>query len=123
MRGKGDFGRLHQGAMMTRVDWLICSNPDEILYSEDIAVSPRKQRLFVAACCRRLLRLGFPIEREVRILERFAQGKASTEEGAQVAACGQVKHEEGLDTNAGAVNYYVCAALEAAAAPTIANPY
>src|SRR6266567_211137 len=105
MRGKGDFGRLHQGTTITRADWLICSNPDEMLYSKEIAVSPRKQRLFAAACCRRLLRLGFPIEREVRILERFAEGEASDEERAQVAACGQVKHEESLDTNEGAVNY------------------
>src|SRR5438093_234023 len=105
MRGKGGFDCLHRGATMTRVDWLNCSNPDEMLYSKEVAVSPRKQRLFAAACCRRLLRLGFPIEREVRILERFADGEASPEEREQVAACGQVKYEEGLDTKAGAVNY------------------
>jgi len=86
---------------MTRGDWLSCTNPDVMLYSKEVPVSPRQLRLFAAACCRRLLRLGFPIEREVLILERAADGQASAAELAEVAACGQVKYEEGLDTNGG----------------------
>ncbi len=109
--------------MMTRTEWLACTNPNEMLYDRDVVVSARKLRLFAAGCCRRLMRLGFPIRREVEVLERFADGLAGAAELAEVASCGRVKYDEGLDNNEGVIHYHACSALEAAAAPRAANPF
>ena len=101
---------------MTETAWLACADPATMLSSLADRASPRKLRLFAAACCRRLLRLQFPIEPELRILERFADGQAGTEELARVGACGRYKWDQDIDNNDGAVNYFVCSALEDAAA-------
>jgi len=76
---------------MTETVSLACADPATMLSSLADRASPRKLRLFAAACCRRLLRLQFPIEPELRILERFADGQAGTEELARVGACGRYK--------------------------------
>src|SRR5262249_56013540 len=62
----------------------------------------------------RRLELGREAERG--ILERFADGQAGTEELARVGACGRYKWDQDIDNNDGAVNYFVCSALEDAAA-------
>jgi hypothetical protein len=108
---------------MTTAEWLSSSNPNEMLYHRQIVVGPRKMRLFAAACCRRLQLLGFPLGREIVVLERAADGETTPGELAGVAACGEVKYNEGLDTNEGVIHYHVCSALEAAAVPGIASPF
>jgi hypothetical protein len=65
-----------------------------------------------------LKRLRFPIEPEVQVLERYADGEATDAELDRVADCGRWAAEGGLDNNDGAVNYFVCTALQYAARDT-----
>jgi hypothetical protein len=95
--------------------WREATHPDEMLRFCGAKAGLRKLRLFAAACCRRLKRLRFPIEPEVQVLERYADGQASDEELDRVEACGDGAWEDSLDNNEGAVNYCVCTALQYAA--------
>ncbi len=95
--------------------WREATGPGEMLRFCAAQAGPRKLRLFAAACCRRLKRLRFPIEPEVQVLERYADGQATEEELARVEECGRWSWEDGLESNEGAVNYFACTALESAA--------
>jgi hypothetical protein len=91
--------------------WREATDPEEMLHFCGAKAGPRKLRLFAAACCRRLQRLRFPVEPEVQVLERYADGQATDAELDRVAECGRWAAEGGLDNNEGAVNYFVCSAL------------
>jgi hypothetical protein len=61
---------------MTEQEWLESTNPGKMLQFVQDRMGARKQRLFVAACCRRIWNL-FPDERQraaVEAGERFADG-------------------------------------------------
>ncbi len=78
---------------MTEAEWLACTDPTEMMYElfERGRFSPRQERLFSCACCRRIWHL-LTDERSrvaVQAAERYTDGRASREEleTAWRAAC------------------------------------
>jgi hypothetical protein len=67
---------------MTEAEWLACEDPGPMLRHLSRGESHRRDRLFLAACCRRLWHLFTdPHLREaVELAERHADGEASWEE-------------------------------------------
>jgi hypothetical protein len=73
---------------MTEAEWLACTDPDVMLEFLRDRASDRKFRLFVCACCRRLLPLltgklkpaGRVCEKALAVSERFADGLADQDE-------------------------------------------
>src|SRR5215831_15678828 len=70
---------------MTEQEWQSCAEPERMLsflcYSGRPRVSERKQRLFAAACCRRIWALMDRESRQaVEVAERLADGQASAGE-------------------------------------------
>jgi hypothetical protein len=64
-----------KGPLMTRNEWLACTDPDQLL--DDLAgnVSERKLRLFACACCRRIEPLLPEGSRQtVEVAEKYADG-------------------------------------------------
>jgi len=72
---------------MTEAEWLACTDPQEMLNFSRGKVSPRKLRLFAAACCRRIWPLlkDRRCRRAVEVSERLADGRASEEEWEQAS--------------------------------------
>lgn len=70
---------------MTESDWNRCTDPRAMLVFLHAAgrLSERKSRLFSVACCDRIRRyLEEPSRRAVRVIERFAEGRANEQERA-----------------------------------------
>jgi hypothetical protein len=64
---------------MTESDWLNCTDVDRMLEFLGSRARPRKLRLFLAACCRRVWHL-LPDERSrraIEVAERYADGAAT----------------------------------------------
>src|SRR3954470_23856011 len=64
---------------MTESEWMICTDPDELLTHLSDQVSDRKLRLLLCACCRRVWDQlpGERSRRAVRTAEWYADGLAS----------------------------------------------
>src|SRR4051812_7932273 len=66
---------------MNESEWLACEDPDPMLKFLGKKYSPRKLRLFAAACCRTVWPLFSDVSRKaVEVTERFADGQASMKE-------------------------------------------
>jgi hypothetical protein len=63
---------------MTDAQWLACSDPRPLLAEVSGRISPRKVRLLICACCRRVwdLLLDERCRRAVEVAERYADGRA-----------------------------------------------
>jgi hypothetical protein len=86
---------------MTESEWLACSNPTKVLKHVRGRATPRKLRLFAAACCRSVWALlDDPVYRQtVEVAERFADGEATE---AELEAARAVAWEAIADAAGGA---------------------
>jgi hypothetical protein len=70
---------------VTESDWFLCADPHAMLVFLHATerLSERKGRLFSVACCDRIWQhLEEPSRRAVRVIERFAEGRANEQERA-----------------------------------------
>jgi hypothetical protein len=84
---------------MTEADWLVCTNPDDMLYFLQGGASDRKLRLFAVACCRRIWPLMTdPGSRSlVEAAERHIDGWATEDEWKAASAAA---HEAWVESSA-----------------------
>jgi hypothetical protein len=75
------------GLQMTEAEWLVCTEPQQILEYLRRKVRSRKARLFACACCRRAWRClqHSTGQHAVEVGERFADGQAKAVESEEAA--------------------------------------
>lgn len=76
---------------MNEAQWLACTNPVEMLSEVGLENGPRKVRLFVCACLRRLWAKlpNYASHRQVEMAERFADGLVTKSDLAVARGTGQ----------------------------------